>query len=167
MATIQDRRTSFPGTNESLFLLLSLPSKHFCVFTLLSNLGCRESCSPTGVFCWPWVPSWGRISHGGNPWKTPYLGMLSQCWTWAILHTLPTLAAKCTVGTRISPASATDFHQWVRGCGVFAAICTRFGRVTWGDTHIQSGSLLSPYDGNESMKRNFLFWLGHMQLFFS
>ena len=60
---------------------------------------------------------------------------------------------------------------WVSSAGSwlwdFFAVCMWLWSVTWAYTQALSGSLLPPYDGNESMKWNSFFCLVHRQLLFS
>lgn len=123
-----------PRTHEPLFLLFSLPWKHLCVFTLLRNL--RNRPAP-----WPWDPSWGRVSHGGGLLWLPgrLLVNAKQCW----ILLLPTLAPKCTVDIRFTPASVSDFYQQFPGCGICVAICMWLCRGMWAD--LQTFRLLAAF----------------------
>lgn len=108
---------------------------------IAAESGNRRSCSPTGRHSvGPGSPAEaGRVSQVVR--RGPHLRMLSQCGILALLPCVPTLAPKPAVGTRLTLASASEFHQQVRGCGAVVAVCMWPPSVTGAHAQAQAGCL--------------------------
>ena len=113
--------------------------------------------------------SWGCKESDTTEW----LNWTELNWWPPSVDTKPTLNLSCSAHSFHVSSQMYSWHKshtrqcvWVSSAGSwlwdFFAICMWLWSVTWAYTQALSGSLLPPYDGNESMKWNSFFCLVHM-----